>query len=55
MILIKLNVAATVFRQNTQIKNWPILEVLVVSGISAALSHIVSYIDPSDGMLKCCH
>jgi chloride channel 3/4/5 len=40
-LLIKLNTAVAVFRERSVLKNWPILEVVVVSGVTAAISYMV--------------
>jgi surface polysaccharide O-acyltransferase-like enzyme len=40
--LIKLNVKIAIYRKNTIIGDWPILEVVCVSAITAAVSYLVS-------------
>ncbi|EKM81818.1 hypothetical protein AGABI1DRAFT_118889 [Agaricus bisporus var. burnettii JB137-S8] len=43
-LLIKLNVRIAVYRENSPIRDWPILEVVCVSAVTAAVSYLVSYI-----------
>lgn len=40
-LFIKLNVAAALYRRNTQIREWPLLEVVAVTTITAVLSYMV--------------
>jgi surface polysaccharide O-acyltransferase-like enzyme len=40
--LIKLNIAAAVYRRNSILHEWPILEVTGVAAITAAVSYLVS-------------
>jgi chloride channel 3/4/5 len=40
-ILIKLNVAVATYRHTSSLKEWPLLEVLGVSAITAAMSYLV--------------
>lgn len=40
-LLIKLNVKIAVYRRNSVIGNWPILEVVCVSAVTAAVSYLV--------------
>ena len=41
-LLIKLNVRIAVYRRNSTLYQWPILEVVGVSAITAAISYLVS-------------
>jgi surface polysaccharide O-acyltransferase-like enzyme len=40
--LIKLNIAAAVYRRNSILHEWPILEVMGAAAITAAVSYLVS-------------
>ncbi|KAF5355341.1 hypothetical protein D9758_006073 [Tetrapyrgos nigripes] len=42
-ILIKLNVEAALYRRNSVINDWPVLEVIGVSAITAALSYLIVF------------
>ena len=42
-LLIRLNVAAAVYRRNSIISEWPLLEVVVVASATAALSYLVIF------------
>ncbi|TFK51880.1 hypothetical protein OE88DRAFT_1658562 [Heliocybe sulcata] len=43
-LLIKLNVAAAVYRRNSVLHEWPVLEVIGVSAITAAVSYLVVFL-----------
>lgn len=43
-LLIKLNVRFAVYRRNSVLYHWPVLEVVGVSAITAAVSYLVSMI-----------
>lgn len=49
-LLIKLNVRIAVYRENSPIRDWPILEVVCVSAVTAAVSYLVSYIQWSTSL-----
>lgn len=42
-LLIKLNVQIAVYRRNSVLHHWPVLEVVGVSAITAAVSYLVSF------------
>lgn len=49
-LLIKLNVKIAIYRRNSLISEWPILEVVCVSAITAAVSYLVcSSVLPPNG------
>ena len=41
-LLIHLNVKAAIYRKNSIISQWPLVEVLVVAGVTAFISYLVS-------------
>lgn len=41
--LIKLNIAAAVYRRNSILHEWPVLEVTGAAAVTAAVSYLVSY------------
>lgn len=42
-LIIKLNVAAAVFRRHSVLNEWPVLEVVAVSAITAAISYLIVF------------
>ena len=45
-LLIRMNVAAAVYRRNSVLHAWPVLEVVGVSAITAAISYLVRVLSP---------
>lgn len=41
-LLIKLNISVALYRRNSYIKDWPVLEVVCVSALTAGFSYLVS-------------
>lgn len=41
-LLIKLNVQVAIYRRNSYLADWPVLEVVCVSAITAGISYLVS-------------
>jgi chloride channel 3/4/5 len=43
-MLIKANVAIAVYRRNSQLHDWPILEVVGAAAVTAALSYLIVFL-----------
>lgn len=52
VLLIKLNTRIALFRERSCLKEWPILEVVVASGVTASISYLVrSYYSDSSPLI----
>ncbi|KAF5373298.1 hypothetical protein D9615_007485 [Tricholomella constricta] len=48
-VLIKMNVEVALYRRNSYLSNWPVLEVVCVSAITAAISYLVVFSRQANG------
>ena len=53
-LLIKLNASAAVYRRNSFIHDWPTLEVVAFSAITAAISYLVSVFEDNYILVEVC-